>query len=70
MSNAQAKIILEERIKESLHTNAKLKIEIMAFDMEKGIISVTVTEEYTQMNGITRTESVSKTAIMERTVGV
>ena len=69
-SNAQAKSVLEQRIKDSLHTNAELNIEIMALDMEKGIISVSVTEEYTQMNGTTRRESVSKTAIMERTVGV
>ena len=69
-NDAQAKMVLEERIKDSLHTNAKLNIEIMAFDMEKGIISITVTEEYTQMNGTIRSESINKTAIMERAVGI
>lgn len=68
-SDAQAKAALQERIKESLHASAEPEIEILALDMEKGIISVTVTEQYKQMNGNVRTESVSKTAIVELAVG-
>lgn len=67
-SNTQAKQAFEERIYDTLHAKAEIKIEIQALDMEKGIMSVTVTEEYRQMNGKIQAESVSKTAIMERDV--
>uniref|UniRef100_UPI004056B6CB hypothetical protein n=1 Tax=Agathobacter sp. TaxID=2021311 RepID=UPI004056B6CB len=65
-SNAQAKADLQERIKDGLHAGAEPEIEILALDMEKGIISVTVTERYRQANGAVRAVSASKTAIMER----
>ena len=64
-SDTQAKQDLEKRITESLHSNAEIKIQILELDMEKGILSVTVTEKYQQMNGTTRMESVNKTAIVE-----
>lgn len=64
-SDTQAKQDLEKRITESLHSNAEIKIQILELDMEKGVLSVTVTEKYQQMNGTTRMESVNKTAIVE-----
>lgn len=67
-NDTQARQNLEERIHDSLHSDAEIKIEILALDMEKGIISIIVTEEYRQMNGNIRTESVSKTAIVEMCV--
>lgn len=67
-NDTQAKLAFEQRIGDTLHENADLTIEIQALDMEKGILSVTVSEEYTQMNGKVRTESVSKTAIVEKCV--
>lgn len=66
--NIQAKQALERGIYESLHPSAKIELEILALDMEKGIISIVVTEEYRQMNGKIRTEGINKTAIMERDV--
>lgn len=65
-SDTQAKQDLEKRIKESLHKNAEIEIEVLSLDMEKGVLSVTVRENYQQMNGRFRTESVNKTAIIER----
>ncbi len=64
LSELQQNLINE--IEESLGEDADVLVQIQAFDMQKGIISVRVEESYQQFNGKTKILSCEKTAIVEK----
>ncbi|MBR4026468.1 MAG: hypothetical protein IKJ01_02765 [Lachnospiraceae bacterium] len=69
--NGDESIVKEElinHIKSRLNNIDTTKVEVLAFDLEKGIISVKVTETYNQLSGREKIISLEKTAIMEKEV--
>lgn len=57
---------LKQRIGEAIHTDSEVEIDVTCCDMEKGILSVVVTESYSTPLG-TRTKRVyRRTAIVDR----
>lgn len=57
---------LKEDILYRMGSNSHVEVEVHCMNLEKGIISVTVKETYTQINGQQKTCEWTKTAIMER----
>ena len=59
---------LEQEITESLNENSKVSVDVKAIDMQKGLLSVEVTEEFTYITGKEKRISQEKTAIMDQRV--
>ncbi|MGN0169730.1 MAG: hypothetical protein ACI39H_03095 [Lachnospiraceae bacterium] len=57
--------MFEERVRELIHSESELTIQILAKDVSKGLLSVCVQEEFTYPTGKKGTLSVSKTAILD-----
>ena len=62
------KQLLQEEIKNSISRNAELEVEVLALDLQKGILSVRVTECIQTVTGEAKEIVVEKTAIMEQIV--
>lgn len=60
------KQMLQEEIQNSVSENAKIFVEIQEIDLQKGILSVKVTEEIHTLTDSQREIVVQKTAIMDR----
>lgn len=59
--------MLQEEIEGSISSNGQLFVEIQAIDLQKGILSVKVTERIDTITGKQKDIVVEKTAIMEQT---
>lgn len=60
------KQMLQEEIKNSVSENAKVFVDIQEIDLQKGLLSVKVTEEIHTLTDSKREIVVQKTAIMDR----
>ena len=62
----QVEQVLQEELSDRLSGDGSLSTIIYACDMEKGVISLEVTEEFPMPSGIDRTISTHKTIIWDR----
>lgn len=61
-----AQKILTDRIRERLTSDSRVQIDVFACDMQKGIISVKVKEEFLYPNGKSGSVQTARTAIAEK----
>lgn len=69
--NGSEQVVTQRLINElsqNVDDSGQLEVEVQALDLQKGIISVKVSETFRQFNGKERTIVCEKTAIMEREV--
>lgn len=63
-----AKEKLTQEITSAISKNGTVKVEVLAMDLEKGLLSVKVTKQLGLFNGKQREIVVEKTAIIERAI--
>ena len=59
---------LTQEITSAISKNDTVKVEVLAIDLEKGLLSIKVTKQIGLFNGKKREIAVEKTAIIERTI--
>lgn len=64
-SSAEVEAYVRQDLTARLSSDSKVSIEVKACDIELGILSVCVTEEFFMPNGMKKTIQCSKTAIVE-----
>lgn len=60
------KQMMTEEILSSVSKNGTIKVEIEAIDLEKGLLSVSVTKQIQMLNGKEKEIRIEKTAIVDR----
>ncbi len=65
-SDGEAGADVESRIRERISSDSEITVSITGCDMEKGLLSVVVSETFSYPNGTQRTFTAEKTAIMEK----
>lgn len=65
-SEEEIRTQIEQEIRLRIHSETLVDVQILVCNMEKGILSVLVKEQFKLPNGHVKTASYSKTAIMER----